>query len=653
MHVIVKAHRIEDIRVIILLLAVWRAVFLLVPGVGNTAVAAGVPASIYHEAPQLRELVEAGKLLPVDERLPQSPMLVQPIERIGTYGGTWFRGVRRTRDHASFIRIIGYENLMRWDPWWINVIPNIAERYEVNEEATQYTFYLRKGMRWSDGELFTADDILFWYEDVLINKDLTSSIPAWLTSGGKPVKVEKRDEMTVVFSFVVPNGLFLMNLAAPWGGEPTEYPCHYLQQFHPKYNPDRIDDLISEAGVSNWRELFRFKAGYEVDDPGRWQNPELPRLHAWILTAAYTSEADQVVAERNPYYWKIDPAGNQLPYIDRVVFKMFSDSAQLEDMIRQGEIDMQTRHIPQQKVKAMGYEQTFSLISSFSNTTVISLNLTHQDLVLREIFQNKDFRIGLSYAINRKEIIAKVFDGEGEPYQAAPRPESPLYHKRLAHQYTEYNVTLANEYLNNAGYTKQDAEGFRLRPDGKRITIILDVIDFISMLEVARFIPGYWNEVGIETRLNIMEREDLYERKSANQHDAVLWVGDGGLEVLLEPRWYFPYSSQESNYAIPWACWYRNHNDPHSEKPPEVVQQQMSLYDQILMTADQEKQYALMTKILDIAADQFYVIGISTPPLRYGILKSNFHNVPDFIPQSWTYPHPAPTNPCQYFIEKE
>ena len=213
----------------------WGAAALFSGIPGAASAATEQPPSIYHEAPLSREKVARRQLPALDERLPGSPALVQPFDRIGTYGGTWTRAIRRTRDHASFIRVIGYENLMRWDPLWINVVPNIARKYDVNADATRYTFYLRKGMRWSDGMPFTADDIVFWYEDVFSNKELTPSIPAWLTSGGKPVKVEKRDETTVVFSFEVPNGLFLMNLAAPWGGEPTEYPRHYLEQFHARY----------------------------------------------------------------------------------------------------------------------------------------------------------------------------------------------------------------------------------------------------------------------------------------------------------------------------------------------------------------------------------------------------------------------------------
>ncbi len=619
----------------------------------DASAAQEAPPTVYRESPQLHRMVEAGKLPVVDRRLPLSPALVQPFERIGTYGGTWTRAIRRNRDHASFIRVIGYENLMRWDPLWINAIPNIAKRYEVNEDATRYTFYMREGMRWSDGHPFTADDILFWYEDVLSNKELTPSVPAWLTSGGKPVEVEKLDDFAVVFSFEVPNGLFPMNLAAPWGAEPTEYPLHYLRKFHPRHNPDGIDKLVSDAKLGGWAELFRKRAGTEIDHPSRWQNPELPRLHAWTLKTVYSPEADEVVAERNPYYWKVDPAGNQLPYIDRVRYMMFDEKSQLDEMVKNGELDMQTRHISQKTLKELGRERTFSLVSSFSNTAVVSLNLTHPDPAMRKLFQDKNFRIGLSCAIDRKKIVSEVFDGEGEPYQAAPKPESPFYHERLARQYVEYNPILAFEHLDKAGCVKRDAEGFRLGPGGEPISLTLDVIDFLSMLEVARFIPEYWNAAGIRTRLNVMEREAFYERKTANLHDAAVWVGDGGLEVLLEPRWYFPSSSIESNYAIPWARWYRDRDDPLGEPPPEIVRKQMGLYDQILATADRKKQFSLMSEILKIGAEQFYAIGISTPPLRYGILNPGFHNVPTFITHSWTYPHPAPTNPCQYFMDGE
>jgi peptide/nickel transport system substrate-binding protein len=132
----------------------------------------------------------------------------------------------------------------------------------------------------------------------------------------------------------------------------------------------------------------------------------------------------------------------------------------------------------------------------------------------------------------------------------------------------------------------------------------------------------------------------------------VVWGGDGGLDVVLEPRWYFPYSN-ESNFAQAWRTWYNPMANPRTapEEPPQATRKQMELYDQLKATADERQQADLMKQILDIAADQFYVLGISLPPRNYGIVKNNFHNVPQTMPNAWLYPHPAPTNPSQYFVE--
>ena len=609
----------------------------------------------YKEAPQLAELVKQGKLPPVDERLPENPMVIEPVDRIGQYGGTWRTALRGGADNAWLVRTLDYEHLVRWDPEWTKVIPNIAESFEANEDATEFTFRLRKGLKWSDGEPFTADDIMFWYEDVFSNEELTPVKSSWLVSGGEPAVVEKVDDYTVKFKFTTPNGLFLQRLATPSGSQITRFPRHYLEQFHIKYNPDNIDQLIEEAGASDWVNLFQLK-GYGV--PGtpydaRWQNKELPSLNGWILTTAY-GEGTRVVAERNPYYWKVDPEGQQLPYLDRIVYEVGEDVEVLVLKALNGEIDMQDRHIAKPANKAVFVDNMekggygfFETIPSSMNSLIIALNLTHKDPVMREIFQNKHFRIGLSMAINRQEIIDLVYVGAGEPFQAGPRPESPFYNERLAKQFTEYDVEQANKHLDLAGYTERDEEGFRLGPDGKRISFAVEVAavqtDRIDAMELIR---GYWKEVGVDIQVKTEDRSILYTRKAANEHDAVVWGGDGGLDVILEPRWYFPYSG-ESNYAILWQYWYNK--DPRGEEPPEAPKKQMALYDQLKATGDPDKQAELMREILEIAADHVELIGISLPPKGYGIVKNNFHNVPKVMPGAWLYPNPAPTNPCQYF----
>jgi peptide/nickel transport system substrate-binding protein len=244
--------------------------------------------------------------------------------------------------------------------------------------------------------------------------------------------------------------------------------------------------------------------------------------------------------------------------------------------------------------------------------------------------------------------------GQGEPWQLAPRPTSPYYNEQLAKQYTEYDVAKANEHLDKAGYTERDAEGYRLGPDGKRISFLVDV-QAISQnwIDALELIKGYWAEVGIQMEPNVMDRSLMYTRKDSNEHDAATWGGDGGLDVVLEPRWYFPFSG-ESLYAEAWKEWYNNPGGVGSlvppEEPPAGPKRQMELYDQIKGSGDAAQQEALMKEILQIAADEFYALGISLPAPGYGIVKNNFKNVPASFPNAWLYPPPAPTNPEQYYI---
>jgi peptide/nickel transport system substrate-binding protein len=618
------------------------------------------------EAPSLAERVQAGELPAVAERLPANPLIVEPVESLGQYGGTWRSSLRGGQDTAWLTRILGYDYLVRWDLNWEEVIPNLAESFEVNEDATEYTFMLREGTKWSDGEPFTADDILFWYEAVLVDEEYSAThpVPSWLVSGNEPVVVEKVDDYTVKFKFAVPNGLFVQRMATPSGADPTRFPKHYCSQFHARYNTENLDELVAENQATNWVNLFELKCGNVPGAPydALWYNAELPTLYAWDITTPYDGNSTQVVADRNAYYWKVDPEGRQLPYIDRLVAEIGDDVQVLVLRALNGEIDMQDRHIATLDNKAVfadnmetGDYRFFDTIPSSMNTVAIALNLTHKDPVKREIYQNKDFRIALSHAINRQEIIDVVYVGQGEPYQLAPRPTSPFYNETLAKQYTEYDPALANEILDGI-FPEKNADGIRLGPDGAPIVLNVEVdatqLDRISVLELVK---GYWEAVGIQTNIQSEDRSLLYTRKDANEHDVAVWGGDGGLDVILEPRWYFPFSG-ESLYAEAWQSWYNNPSGEGAlaapEEPPAEVKRQMELYDQIKMSGDAAEQAELMKEILDIAVEQFYAIGISLGAPGYGIVKNNFHNVPSPHPGAWLYPNPGPTNPQQYWIEQ-
>lgn len=625
-------------------------------GVGSRIVLAEMS---YQEAPALTEMVEQGALPPLEERLPAEPMVVPVHERIGAYGGTLRRAMIGINDVNQYGRFL-FEGLVRWNDDWTDILPNLAHAWDVNEDATEYTFYLREGVRWSDGEPFTSADILFYFEDIIGNSELfPAGYPSWLIVDDTPVEVTAPDEYTVVFSFAAPYGFFLYRLATPDGRPMVSMPAHYAQQFHIDYN-EQADDLARGEGFNTWVDVITNNVIQLAHSLGR--NPDRPVLNAWRLTSPSDT---RLVFERNPYYWKVDPEGHQLPYIDRMEVTIFEDGEVLLLNAMNGEIDWQIRHVNALSDRPVlveyaerGDYQLFQGLPTSMNELVIAFNLNHQDPIKREIFNNRDFRVGLSHAINRQEIIDLVLIGQSEPWQAAPQAGSPFYHEQLATQYLEHDVDLANEYLDRAGYTERDSEGFRLGPDGNRISFAVEtaLAYRVTVVDILELVQMHWREVGIDMQVRAHERTFYETRRDANEYDAAAWGGDGGagLEVLLEPRWYFP-ANHESLYAQAWQTWYNNPEgigtQTSPEEPPADVRRQMELYDQIRATGDPDLHVELMQEILDIAADQFYAIGIAQQPPITGIVKNNLHNAPDSMLFTWLWMTPQPVNPEQFFIQ--
>jgi peptide/nickel transport system substrate-binding protein len=611
----------------------------------------------YKEAPMLDEQVKAGKLPPVAERLPKDPRVVQPVESIGKYGGTWRSGLVGGSDRNWLFRIAGYEPLVAWDREWSGkTIPNLAESVTTSDDDKVFTVKLREGLKWSDGKPFTSDDIGFFINDIAGSKDLMPNGLDWLMSAGEPGKFAKVDDTTFTITFKEPYGMFMQRMASNYGIQLVMMAKHYCSQFMPTYNKDGVDKLIADNGVKTWVDLFIKKCAVDTEANERWQNPDRPTMEPWVIKDPYVGGATVVTLVRNPYYFKVDPEGNQLPYIDKLSASVNADVQTLVLKVVNGEIDYQDRHINANSNRAVfvdaAEKANIHIIDgpdADMNTTIISLNLTSKDPVKHEIFNNKDFRIGLSYAIDRQAIIDSAFVGQGEPWQAAPRRESPFYNERLAKQYTEYDVKKANEYLDKA-YPKKDGDGFRLGPDGKRISFNIMVIpalgDFLDSTQLA---AKYWQAVGVDAKVQTVDRTLFYDRKDNNDHDAAVFLGSGGMgDAIFEPTFYFPFWN-ESLFAVPWGNWFAS-GGKSGEEPPAEVKKQMELYRELTKSADPDHQKALMKQLLDIAADQFYDIGINTPGTLYSVSKTNLHNVYP-RPFAWTYPTPVASNTEQYYFD--
>ena len=621
---------------------------------GGKAEKAAIPAATAQvadgESPMLRQLVEAGALPPVEQRLPTDPKVADVYEEIGQYGGTWRNGlVGATLGRMD--AVIQRERLFRWDSDYNNVIPNVAKGVEANETATEFTFFLREGMKWSDGEPFTANDIMFWYEDIYRNEELTPAL-GW---GGNPPTVTKLDDYTVKFSFSQPRGFFLQgDIARGNNGWPiTGHPRHYFEQFHPKYNPN-VATLVQEGGFTGWVELFNSKGGNDGGND-RWQNEELPTLSAWALSSAVIGQ--RIVYERNPYYWKVDPAGNQLPYVDRVIYDIYEDSEVLVLRALAGEIDhrdnidgvfgtLDAKAVFFDNQERGDYRFT-NLIPTASTELTLWLNMTSKNPVLAEVFSNKDFRIGVSHAIDRQEIIDTVYVGEGIPYQVAPRVDSPYFDEELAFQFTEFNVELANQHLDRAGFSQRDSQGYRLGPDGRRISFgVMVVGDRQPNVDGTELMSQHLTAVGIDLQLRPVDGSLFWTRIGSNDFDALIWSGPGGLgwDVMFDVHGWFPVH-QNAWYATGWGIWNVNPNNPNAVEPSDAAKRQIELYNRILNTADTDEQERLMRQILQITKEEFYSIGINLRADNFGIAKNNFRNIPEDILH-------VTRRPFQYFFDQ-
>ncbi len=623
------------------------------PDISEYQKATGEKISDFSEAPQLAELVEQGKLPPVEERLPQEPAVVEPVEEIGEYGGTWRRAAI-SKETATSPRM-RYEPLVRWARDAKTIIPNVAHSWKITEDGTTYTFYLRKGMKWSDGEPFTADDIMFWYEDVLLNKDLTPSFPEWLTVGGSPVKVERIDDYTVKFQFTHPYSLFLEYLAGPSGPPLCQYPKHYLKQFHPAYTPVEIlDKLTKEAGFQYWYELFG-------DRTDAYSNPDLPGISAWIPKAR--PGAAQVISERNPYYWKVDPEGNQLPYIDRIAFDMIQDMQMVVMKAVQGELDMQGGGVDfalsdyplLMENREKGDYQVY-LWDPNETGSALFLNQNYtEDKVIADLLRDVKFRKALSLAINRDEVNQLFYLGMATPTYTI-FPFELLQNNPEIRELYEYNTTEANSILDSIGLDKRDKDGFRLRPDGTILQLtILSNTGFAIHHDVMPVIAQYWSKVGVKTEVDAVTDTLWWPRiTSADYQIAGYTMGTvyPGKILLSYPTSIIP-TSTSCYYAPLWGLWYSSGGEAKgSVKPTGDALTIITNYDRIKTLTDQEKIDRLTEEILYLWAKNLWTIPVCGFPKFPVVVKNNFKNVPQDGSVAYPYCSPGYLNPEQFFIKK-
>ncbi len=601
----------------------------------------------FQEAPMLRAEVEAGELPPVAERLPENPLVLVPCDQCGPYGGTWRRYATGPSDIGITPSRLIYDGLVRFGPMGKEVLPNLASHWDISDGGRTFTFQLRRGVRWSDGVPFTADDVVFWYEDIFLDTELTPTIARQFQRGGETMIIEKVEDYAFRIRFKEPYGLFLKILAAGLSDPLISCPAHYLKAFHPKYAPiEKLEAMARERGFDFWYQLF-----YDIHS---WENPEHPRLWAWTTTAP--PPARPVVWTRNPYYWKVDPEGNQLPYINRITYEIY-DVETINLKFLNGEVGMQGRHLDFANYplfmenQERGKYRVLHWIDGGDGSNALALNLNHKDPVMREIFQDRRFRIALSHAINRDELNEACYFGMGKPRQMCPPAASPYYFPDYEKAYLTYDVDKANRLLDEMGLERRDARGFRLRPDGRPLRIFIDVSSAMVYPRLIQLVAEYWSAVGVNTEMKLLARQLTSARRNALLQDATVWSGAGEYLPVLDPRWFFPHNVG-SFHAIGFMRWYVS-GGKKGEKPLPDMMRCIELFDRIEATTDDEAHISLFKDIMRINQENLWVIGLIGEMPAVFVVKDNFRNVPEVAVASWVFRTPGSTAPESYAIEEE
>jgi len=626
------------------------------------------PASKYTESPMLAAKVEAGELPPVDERLPANPRIIEPLVEPGQHGGEMrfgFTGTSAT--WGGFVFMAAWEHLTSWKADFSGVEPNLVESIDVSDDVTTYTFHMRKGMKWSDGVDFTADDIAFYIEDVLFDPDLTPGGPSadWIPTGqGEDMKFEKIDDYTFRLTFPKPYGTFLYVLAQWQGRYFAQFPKHYLQQFHAKYN-ENVNDLVEADGtVGDWIALFNKYGGAGWGDPETFYlYPETPSLYPWITTQPMGT-GTQIQLERNPYYWKVDTNGNQLPYIDSILGISYQDAESRTFAMLNGDLDALKDPGNDNRIiyhDAMAEGKPISIYypkSDGANTNTVHFNQTIADEYKAGVFADINFRIGMSHAINREEIIEIVHNGQGTPAQQAPNNDGPLYIEGMDTQYIEYDPDLATEYLDKVFTNGKDAAGYYLDDEGKRFEMIFTVQNDLSYgttyVQVAELLIGYWDKVGVKATLNSIATEPYEVARQDNTIECIIFTAEGGAGItpILDPRYYVPLHGYQAYFARGWYAWRVDETDSVQVEPPQWAKDAYAKYEEVLMQPTQEQQIEKMKVVLQEAKERFYVLGISRPGDMYYPYNSRLGGIPDTWYDGWAEGVAKITYPEQWFIKE-
>lgn len=583
----------------------------------------------------LADLVAAGSLPPVSERLPRKPFVYSSSQGDlpGRYGGELRSLVHRSKD-VRLLAVYGYARLVGYDKEF-NLVPDILEDVEI-KQGRIFTLYLREGHRWSDGAPFTAEDFRYYWEDYANNPELSpAGPPHYLQPNGQLPLFEVLSPAVVRYSWEKPNPYFLPSLA----GASTSFifrPAHYLKQFHAAYaDPAELAKAVESADQRNWAALHTSKGRLN-----RMDNPELPTLQPWQNTVSPPTK--RFVAERNPYYHRVDESGQQLPYIDRFILSV-SSSALIPAKTGAGESDLQARSLNFSDYTFLKENEDRNHFSvrlwptARAGQLALYPNLTVTDPVWRKLIRDVRFRRALSLAVDRHEINQVVYFGLALEGNNTVLPESKLYDPTGWKKWANFDLKRANALLDEIGLTERDEEGLRLLPDGRPLVVIVESAgENTEESDVLELIHDSWLKAGIKLFTKPLQRELLRNRVFAGETVMAIWFGyDNGIPTAdMSPEEFVPVHQQSFHWPK-WGQYIETGGLSGEEIDMEAPNALLALYKRWAASTSNEERRVIWRDILAIHADSVFTIGLVAQVPQPIVVNEKLRNVPEKAVFNW------------------
>ena len=587
------------------------------------------------EPPFLASRIASGKLPPIDQRLPDEVFVVGAGTLIQEQYTTWKNGqyggdINIAADWGTgFLNIAQSSTIVRSPSQSTKVSkPNVISNLVISDDLSTYTLTLRKGLKWSDGQPVTTEDVRFVFEDLYgdpaMNFGWDSSLYTQGNSVYGPAVLTIKDANTFELKFSKPYGMFIASLNS-WipGYDFILRPAHYLKQFHAKYAVKAdLDAALKAANETDWTKLLNSK-NVSHWDMGELRALGMPSLNAWVLVEATDTRR---VFERNPYFWHVDSNGLQLPYIDRVVNNLAIDSNGTLNAIMSGKVDLaggnniSLSQMPTLVQTATQFNRKIFTTGSFNFPVMLFLNHDFEydkaDSVWQKVIADPDNRFGkaIAAAMDPNEVNKSVFFGKfGKPMMNATGPDLPT----------------ANKLLDELGFDKKGSDGLRLGPDGKpfifRITFYTSEAPEES--PISELLKEQIQKAGLHVELDVIDGSLWNQRITDNSMMASLKWNDGEAWSTGISDDYLPASKG------PWSpmTWlYFTSQGKNGRKPPQYIQDFYDLYtSRKAYEPESDKGLEIYNNIFKWMSDHYVMIPTVGHQVKPNSVNAKLQNLPN------------------------